>query len=134
MNQSKILAPVVIRTGDSMSAFKHNADSMLSKRSYFISVVLPKLQEGLDFYVIKGRKSLGKSGAEKISEIYNLVATFERDSSVIEMLGEIKGLVAFICILRRGDKIFGEGRGADHITAVVLPETGVGELFKVRYL
>lgn len=113
MKQIKTLIPVNIKTGDSLTLFKRGVDDMLSKRSYFISQVLPKLKENQDYYIIKNRKSLAKGGAEKLSSIYGLIATFERDGNAIEMLNGVKGLVAYVCTLKRDNDIVGQGRGAD---------------------
>lgn len=97
---------------NSLSEFKEGVDSLLEKRDYFIQKILPKLKEGRDFYVIKGRKSLSKAGAEKLASIYNLVATFERDKATIECFPEVEGLVAYVCTLSRNGEVVGQGRGA----------------------
>ena len=116
MENTKTLSPVTptaIQSSESLKAFKEGVDSLLSKRSYFISQVLPKLQEGQDYYMIMGKKSLSKGGAEKLTSIYNLTAIFERDDNSIETLKDVKGLVAFVCNLTKIGKIVGQGRGAD---------------------
>ena len=100
---------------NSLSQFKQGVDSLLEKRDYFIQRILPKLEEGRDFYTIKGRKSLGKAGAEKLATIYQLIATFNRDTDTIESFRGIEGLVAFVCVLERSGGvggIMGQGRGA----------------------
>ena len=115
-NQTKTLSPVTptaIQSSESLKNFKEGVDSLLAKRSYFISQVLPKLQEGQDYYMIMGKKSLSKGGAEKLTSIYNLTAIFERDDNSIEMLKDVKGLVAFVCNLTKIGEIVGQGRGAD---------------------
>lgn len=99
--------------------FKIGVDSLLQKREYFAQQILPTLVENKDFYTIKGRKSLGKAGAEKIASIYNLVATFFKDKETIESFQSIPGLVAYICKLTRNGAVVGEGRGA-----AVLKENG----------
>lgn len=111
MENQKVLTPANIRTDESLSVFKKGVDDLLAKRSYFISQVLPSLQEGCDFYIIKGRKSLSKSGSEKLASIYSLVASFQRDMEALEMLGNDKGTVAFVCTLSRAGMIVGQGRG-----------------------
>lgn len=113
MENQKTLTPANIRTDESLSVFKKGVDDLLAKRSYFISQVLPSLQEGCDFHIIKGRKSLSKSGSEKLASIYSLVASFQRDMEALEMLGNDKGTVAFVCTLSRAGMIVGQGRGAD---------------------
>jgi hypothetical protein len=101
---------------NNLEHFKQGVDTLLARRSYFISQVLPRLKEGQDYFTIKGRKSLAKGGSEKLASIYNLTATFERDADTIEMLGNPKGLVAFVCNLKNRDGvIIGQGRGADSL-------------------
>ena len=67
--------------------------------------------EGKDYHVIQGKKSLAKGGAEKIASIFKWTAKFDKDTEALEMLGDIKGLVAFKCTLTNG-QVVGEGRGA----------------------
>lgn len=44
---------------------------------------------------------------------YDFTASFEEDTATIRTFFEhIPGLVAFLCTLRRGDKIIGQGRGS----------------------
>jgi len=113
MQNSKTIVPTNLQTNESLETFKQGVDHLLAKRSYFISQVLPKLQEGQDYYIIKGKKSLAKGGAEKLASIYNLVATFEKDNESLDMLGNAKGMVAFLCTLSRFGVIAGQGRGSD---------------------
>jgi len=103
----------VIQTNENLESFKQGVNNLLSKRSYFISQVMPKLKEGQDFFIIKGKKSLAKGGAEKLASIYNLTAVFERDDNALEMLSKVKNLVAFVCILTKNNIVVGQGRGAD---------------------
>lgn len=97
---------------NSLSEFKTSVDDLLQKRDYFIQKILPKLAEEKDFYVIKGRKSLSKAGAEKLAAIYQLTALFEKDKETIESLAGVEGLVAFVCTLSRHGEVAGQGRGA----------------------
>lgn len=113
MENTKTLIASTPQINETLESFKQGVDNLLAKRSYFISQVLPLLQEGRDYYVIKGKKSLAKGGAEKLSSIYNLVATFQKDQESLEMLGSSKGLVAFVCTLHCLDVIMGQGRGSD---------------------
>lgn len=101
----------IIQESKSMAEFKAGVDELLAKRSYFISQVLPKLAEGQDFFIIKGHKSLAKGGAEKIASIYGLTAQFERDDEAMSAFS-IKGLIAFVCDLYKGEAHVGQGRGA----------------------
>lgn len=116
MTDKTNLTPVVIKTAnlDSLELFKKSVDLLLAKRSYLISKVLPEFQEGLDYYVIKGRKSLGKSGAEKLASIYSLSAAFFKDEETLSMLPSHKDLIAFVCNLTNKDGVVvGQGRGVD---------------------
>ncbi|MDO8669113.1 MAG: hypothetical protein Q7K65_02375 [Candidatus Buchananbacteria bacterium] len=97
---------------DTLEAFKQGVDNLLAKRSYFISQVLPKLQENQDYYEIKGRKSLAKGGAEKLANIYNLTATFKRDDDTMNAFSEVKDIIAYVCNLCRNNQVVGQGRGA----------------------
>ena len=110
MNNENAIAPV---KNESFELFKQGVNDLLSKRSYFISQVLPKLKENQDYYVIKNKKSLAKGGAEKLASIYNLIATFEKDKESLDMLGNAKGLIAFVCTLSKFGVIAGQGRGSD---------------------
>ncbi len=86
-------------------------DGYITLRQNFIKKVNAICVEGKDYHVIQGRKSLAKGGAEKIASIFKWTAKFEKDNEALEMLGEIKGLVAFKCTLVNGQFV-GEGRGA----------------------
>lgn len=94
-------------------AIKEGIDNLLASRKYFIEQVLPILKDNQDFYEIKGKKSLAKGGAEKLASIFKLTAKFEIDNEVKQALGNIPGLVAFKCILSKGDEFIGQGGGAD---------------------
>ncbi|MFA7170204.1 MAG: hypothetical protein WC178_05145 [Candidatus Paceibacterota bacterium] len=113
MQNSKTMAPAIIQTNENLETFKKGVDTLLAQRKYFIQQVMPILQENIDYFIIKGRKSLGKSGAEKMANIFGYQTTFARDHQSVEMLGNIKGLVAYVCTLTHYGKIVGEGRGSD---------------------
>lgn len=86
-------------------------DSFLEVRQAFITKVNAICVEGKDYHVIKNKKSLAKGGAEKIASIFHWTAKFDQDKESLEMLGGIKGLVAFKCTLTNGQFV-GEGRGS----------------------
>lgn len=86
-------------------------DGFIELRQKFIAKVNAICIEGKDYHVIQGRKSLAKGGAEKIASIFHWTAKFEKDTESLEMLGDIKGLVAFKCTLHNGQFV-GEGRGS----------------------
>ena len=92
--------------------FKEGIDSLLAKRDYFIKKLLPRLREKQDYFIIVGKKSLAKGGAEKLASIYQFTATFEKDTDTLDMLSDVKGLVSYVCNLHRGDMLIGQGRGA----------------------
>ncbi len=96
-----------------ITEFKTGVNELLQKRDYFIKTILPRFTENRDYYTIKGRKSLGKSGAEKLATIYSLVATFTKDTATLNSFGNTEGLVAYICNLsNRSGEVVGQGRGA----------------------
>ena len=97
---------------DNIANFKLGVNSLLQKRQYFAKQVLPMLVENKDYYTIKGKKSLGKAGAEKLASIYQLVATFVKDKETMESFRGINGLVAYVCNLTRNNGLVGQGRGA----------------------
>jgi len=47
--------------------------------------------------------------------VYDFTAEFEEDTATFRTFEHIPGLVAFICTLRKGDKIIGVGRGSSVI-------------------
>lgn len=113
MQNQKTMTPAKVQMNEGLETFKQGVDTLLAQRKYFIQQVMPILQENIDYFVIKGRKSLGKSGAEKMANIFGYQASFTRDHQSVEMLGNIKGLVAYVCTLTHYGKVVGEGRGSD---------------------
>lgn len=55
---------------------------------------------------------LFKPGQEKIFSLFGITDELVKDTDAYEMLDQVTGLVAYKCIMRRGDKVVGEGRGA----------------------
>lgn len=98
---------------NSLAEFKEGVDNVLDKRTYFMAKILPTLKEGVDYYVINGKKSLGKSGAETLCNIYGLTASFEKDTETLECFKNVAdGVIAYKCILRsKSGEFVGEGRG-----------------------
>lgn len=90
-------------------------DAFIEVRKQFITKVSAICIEGKDYHIIQGKKSLAKGGAEKIASIFKWTAKFDKDQEALEMLGDIKGLVAFKCTLMNGQFV-GEGRGAALLT------------------
>lgn len=112
---SRVPISGVLGQSKSLSEFKLGVSDLLEKRSYFISQVLPKLKESADYYIIKGRKSLSKGGAEKLCSIYNLSATFEKDNETMNAF-TIPGLIAYTCTLSRNGVVAGQGRGCSTLS------------------
>lgn len=104
----------VIKESKVMTEFKNGVDELLAKRQYFIDHVLPLLVEGKDYYIIDGKKSLGKAGSEKLCSIYNLSAQFIQDLDTCKAFeGSVKGLVALECNLYdKNNECVAEARGA----------------------
>ncbi|MCX6713274.1 MAG: hypothetical protein NTY66_03655, partial [Candidatus Vogelbacteria bacterium] len=117
MNDTAVIEKPPVRLGDSeaFQSFKQGVDSLMERRRYFISQVLPKLKENQDYYVIKGRKCLAKGGAEKLASIYNLTASFERDNDTMGAFGDLPGLIAYVCNLSRNGIPAGQGRGSSSL-------------------
>lgn len=95
-----------------IAEFKLGVDNLLEKRIYFKSKIEPMLTEGTDFYIIKGKKSLGKAGAEKLASIYGLTASFKKDTETLDSFQGAENIVAFVCFLSHQGEVVGEGRGA----------------------
>lgn len=55
---------------------------------------------------------LFKPGQEKIFSLFGITDELEKDLDAYEMLPDVSGLVAYKCVMHRGDKKIGEGRGA----------------------
>lgn len=89
-----------------------DVDGFIAKRQEFIQKVNAICVLGKDYHMIQNKKSLAKGGAEKIASIFQWNATFEKDDESLEMLGKLEGVVVFKCVLRKGTKYVGEGRGA----------------------
>jgi len=97
---------------NSLDSFKVGVDALLERREYFIRKIFPRLEKDRDYYEIKGRRSLGKAGAEKIGASYSFVATFRRDSETLLSFKNTEGLIALVCDLTRNNVLVGQGRGA----------------------
>lgn len=55
---------------------------------------------------------------KKLLGTYQFSATFEEDTQTATTLKHIPGLIAFICTIRKGDKVIGQGRGTTVINQV----------------
>jgi hypothetical protein len=61
------------------------------------------------------KKMLFKPGMEKIFSLLMLSSRLERDLETMEMLGGMKNLVAYVCVIYRNGVAIGEGRGAAEV-------------------
>lgn len=102
--------------GGNIEVMKKRVNDFFELRKHIIEKIIPILEEGRDFFVIKNKKSLGKSGAEKLATIWGLTSEFTKDDDTLQMLGEIKGLLCYKCSLYKNGQLCGEGRGADTVT------------------
>lgn len=55
---------------------------------------------------------------QKLLGTYQFSATFEEDTQTVATLKHIPGLVAFLCTIKKGDKVIGQGRGTTVINQV----------------
>jgi hypothetical protein len=95
-------------------SFKENVDDMIANREYFREKLEGIMKEKEDYFVIMGKKSLAKGGAEKLASGFKLVARFEIDEKAQEIFKNVAGLIAYRCTLHDNKGIFkGEGGGAD---------------------
>lgn len=92
---------------------KQQIDGFLEARAHLLDRILPLMVPGTDFYDIRGKKSLGKPGAEKIAGIYRYAATFQVDRETMACLPDKGEWIAFVCTLTRDGELQGEGRGAE---------------------
>jgi hypothetical protein len=107
------MTTIITAEKTSLDQFKDGVDNLLDRRKCFMEKILPKLREGVDYHVIKGRKSIGKSGAEAIVSIYGWCAKFEKDRETMDSFKGVDGLVAYKCTLTtQTGEFVGEGRGA----------------------
>ena len=92
--------------------FKIDIDTVLFKKQYFIEKVFPSFTEGRDYFLVDNKKTLGKSGAEKIAGAYGAVAVFEKDDNTMDAF-KVEGLIAYRCnLLNKEGGIVAQGRGS----------------------
>jgi antitoxin component HigA of HigAB toxin-antitoxin module len=92
-------------------------DLWIKTRAEFKTKVGSIMLQGSDYHVIQDRKSLAKGGAEKIASIFGWSAEFVMDQETLMMIGEPKGILAYVCDLKdRTGRIVGQGRGAASLT------------------
>jgi hypothetical protein len=49
---------------------------------------------------------------------YSFTATFSLDNQTLEQFKHVPGLISFLCVLRRGSEVIGEGRGVGKLSSV----------------
>lgn len=103
---------IAIAERDPIRRFKRSVNEFIQKRNYLTEHILPTLIEGRDFYLVNGKRSLSKAGAERLVAVHQLTARFTKDTDTLESFKDIPGLVAYRCILACNGKIVGEGRGS----------------------
>jgi hypothetical protein len=55
---------------------------------------------------------------KKLLGTFEFSATFEVDTQTVSTLKHIPGLIAFLCTIKKGDKVIGQGRGTTVINQV----------------
>lgn len=72
------------------------------------------MKEKEDYFIILGKKSLAKGGAEKLASGFKLTAKFEIDKEAQKIFKNVPGIIAYRCKLYNDKNEFkGEGGGAD---------------------
>ncbi len=111
--EPKSITPIVLQQNTLVKPEQDfDIDGFLTMRQEFITKVNKIMVKGSDYHEIQNKKSLAKGGAEKIASIFGWTAEFTKDTDVTESFGDVKGIIAFVCNLAKGDKIVGQGRGA----------------------
>jgi hypothetical protein len=94
-------------------------DQASERRNVVIKLVAEQMKAGVDYGLIPGvqKPSLWKPGAEKLVNLFGLVASFEMLKSVEDWTGEAHGGEPFFyyktkCKLWRGNMLMGEGEGS----------------------
>lgn len=102
----------------SPSSIASNVEAETARRQVLENYIAKNLKKDVDYGVIpgsrSGKKCLLKPGAEKFCSLLQLRAEFHPDLESLSMLGEEKGVVAYLCRLihiASGHRV-SEGRGA----------------------
>lgn len=124
-NEVSVIAGIEINTKDLKTAL----DQQTKQRELIANFIRDHLKPDIDYlkiHVVKNcdneyscknpkhfsKNILAKPGQEKIFSLFQLTSELERDNETMEMLNDIRNLVAYKCNVKRGDKIVAEGRGA----------------------
>lgn len=65
---------------------------------------------------VKSSESPIQEEIARCTGTYNLSATFEEDKETKKVFDHVHGLVSFLCTLRNGEKVIGQGRGTSVIS------------------
>lgn len=131
--QTSVIAGLSVTTG----ALKEALEAQTEQRQLIADFIKKHLKKGTDFiriHVVKNcaaeekqrgscrssyhfsKDVLAKPGQEKIFSLFQLSSELVRDDETRQMLEGTpqakQGLVAYKCIVKRGEKIIAEGRGA----------------------
>ena len=119
--------------GVSTNELKQALVVQTEQRKLIQDFIRNNLVEGIDYgkiHVVKGcqaeersrgscdkdyhfsKSILFKPGQEKIFSLFGITDELEKDLEAYEMLTGVAGLVAYKCVMYRGDRKVGEGRGA----------------------
>lgn len=122
---------IVVIGGMSTEVLKQGLEAQTEQRALIKEFVKKHLEDGVDFgriHVLSKDKCpnpyscdkdyhyskpvLFKPGQEKLFSLFQITAKLERDEEAYKMLPDIKNLVAYKCVMYRGNEIVGEGRGS----------------------
>lgn len=106
-------------TGSDISAadLKKKLKNVTDKVNVIEQFIKENFIEGVDYAVAfagADKKTLTKAGSEKICLLFNVQAKFRKDDETLSMLGDVQGVIAFVCELidRKTGSVVSEGRGA----------------------
>lgn len=106
-------------TGSDISAsdLKRKLKNITEKTNVIEEFIKDNFKEGIDYAVAfagADKKTLTKAGSEKICLLFNVQPKFRKDEETLSMIGDIKGVIAYVCELvdRKTGNVVAEGRGA----------------------
>lgn len=128
-SETSVVAGLAISTDQLKTALKAQTE----QRKLIADFIKKHLVKGVDFiriHVVKNcaaedkrrgsckldghfsKDILAKPGQEKIFSLFQLTSELVKDVETMEMLQGERGLVAYKCLVKRGDQVVAEGRGA----------------------
>lgn len=106
-------------TGSDISAgdLKKKLKNITEKTNVIEQFIKENFTEGVDYAIAfagADKKTLTKAGSEKICLLFNVEAKFRKDEETLSMIGDVKGVIAYLCELidRKSGRVVSEGRGA----------------------